>query len=38
MLFDNFQMEKTPNNLNFCAKNRDFDLKHNYQKLKLIEF
>jgi len=26
------------NNLNFCAKNHDFDQKQNYQKLNIIEF
>ena len=36
MIFENFKGKNYLNNLNFCAKNRDFDLKQNFQKLKLI--
>ena len=38
MIFENFKWKKLPENLNFRAKNRDFDQKQNYQKLKINEF
>ena len=33
--FEKFLRKNYLNNLNFCAKNHDFNQKHNYQKMKI---